>query len=365
MTLDCVTSRAPVEAISVVLPVRNGEQWLEEVLDAILADSNGRDAEIIVVEDGSRDRSAAILERYANAGRIVVIEGPRRGAAAALNVGIERATHPIVCQIDQDVIIQRGWIASLIGALKDPSIAAAQGYYIAPPDASRWARAMNLDLQLRYRRLLGRAVNHVCTGNTAYRSSALRKVGLFDETLGYGYDNDISYRLSEAGYRLVICPEARSTHRWRDGWRSYLVQQYGFGYGRLDLVAKHHRHFTGDDLSRLSMMLHPPLFGASLALLLIALLLAAAGLSTPLPAVVGAGTLAGLGLERLIAGLRAAWMFRDIAGVWFVPVHTMRDLAWTAALIVWSVRRVRGIAAHPAQSMHPRPVIQHGTGQRH
>jgi len=54
----------------------------------------------------------------------------------------------------------------------------------------------------------------------------------------------------------VICPEATSTHEWRDNFVGYLRQQYGFGYGRLDLVAKHRRRLTGDDVSRVEMMLH-------------------------------------------------------------------------------------------------------------
>jgi hypothetical protein len=101
-------------------------------------------------------------------------------------------------------------------------------------------------------------------GNTAYRVSALAAIGFFDESLGYGYDNDVSYRLRAAGYRLVMCPDARSIHQWRDGWRAYFRQQYGFGYGRLDLVAKHRRRVAGDDVSPLSMMLHAPLFGTAL-----------------------------------------------------------------------------------------------------
>ena len=63
-------------------------------------------------------------------------------------------------------------------------------------------------------------------GNSVYRASALYQVGLFDESLGYGYDNDMSYRLAAAGYRLVLCRRARSVHRWREGIRGYLVQQY-------------------------------------------------------------------------------------------------------------------------------------------
>ena len=140
-----------------------------------------------------------------------------------------------------------GWPRSWL-ALDDPSVAAAQGCYIDDADASFFARVMGLDLEQRYARLEAHP-DHVCTGNTAYRAAALHDVGLLDDSLGYGYDNDLSYRLQAAGYRLAFCRDARSRHRWRDGLAGYLAQQYGFGYGRLDVVARHPARYTGDAVS--------------------------------------------------------------------------------------------------------------------
>jgi len=47
-------------------------------------------------------------------------------------------------------------------------------------------------------------------GNSAYHTRALGEAGLFDESFGYGYDNDMSYRILKAGYALRFCPEARA-----------------------------------------------------------------------------------------------------------------------------------------------------------
>src|SRR5262249_39111386 len=131
------------------------------------------------------------------------------------------------------------------------------GYFETDPGAGLCARAMNLDLEQRYAAIAGSRTGHVCTGNTAYRGSALQHIGLFDETLGYGYDNDVSYRLLASGYRLRICPDARAVHRWREGLAGYLVQQYGFGYGRIDVVAKPPSRVQGASVSPAAMMLQP------------------------------------------------------------------------------------------------------------
>src|SRR5262249_8892655 len=159
----------------------------------------------------------------------------------------------------------------------------------------------------RYAAIASVDTDHVCTGNCAYRADTLVRVGLFDETLGYGYDNDISYRLRAAGYELVICRDAESVHRWREGFVSYLIQQYGFGYGRLDLIAKHPRRATGDSVSPALMMLHPLVMATALALLLGSAVAALLGTLWHGVMLAAALLLASLLLERLVAGVRAAW----------------------------------------------------------
>lgn len=347
--------KARQPGVTFLVPVHNGAEWLEEVLASIRAQADGRPMEILTVEDGSSDRSPEILARHSATGVVRIIQGPRRGATAALNEGLRHAKHAIICQVDQDVVLQPGWMRHLVEALDDPHVAAAQGYYVTPARATVWARVMGLDLENRYRRLSGRDIDHVCTGNTAYRASALREVGAFDESFGYGYDNDLSYRLVGAGYSLVIRPEARSLHRWRDGWWTYLVQQYGFGYGRLDLVAKHRRRLAGDVVSPTAMMLHAPLAAIACVAGVLAIVLAVVDRSPAIPAWVAVGIVTALTVERFVTGIRARVAFDDRAGLWFAPVHLARDVAWVAALAVWGARRLLGVTPHPSASMQPRP----------
>jgi glycosyltransferase involved in cell wall biosynthesis len=346
---------APTAGVSVVVPVRNGAATLAAALEAIGAEVAGRPSEIIVVDDGSEDGSRDIVRALARELPILAVEGGGRGAASAINRGIVHARFTIVAQIDQDVVVEPGWLDRLLAALECDEVAAAQGHYVAAPGASWCARAMGLDLAERYRRLEGRDLDHVCTGNTLYRRAALHQVGLLDEDLGYGYDNDLSYRLRRAGYRLALCRSARSVHYWRDGLWGYLVQQYGFGYGRLDLVAKHPDRLMGDRVSPAVMMAHPLVMAAALAACLVSVVLAAVGREAAWPLTVSATMLAGLAVERLVAGVRASGGGAG-AGWLFVPLHLLRDLAWVAAIVSWTARRVRGRPARPRHSMRPRPA---------
>ena len=337
--------------VSVVVPVRDGARWLPAALDAILAQQDGRPFEVIAVDDGSTDGSPAILRAYAAAGRVRVLAGEARGPAAAINLGVGQARHPIVCQIDQDVVLQPGWLARVTEALGPPEVGAVQGHYVARPGAGRWARVMALDLRQRYARVRSTAIDHVVTGNAAYRAAALAQVGPFDESLGYGYDNDMSYRLAAAGFRLAFARAATSVHHWRESAVGYLAQQYGQGYGRLDIIARHRARVRGDDVSGPGMILHAPIMLGGVASLAAAGVLAVAG-GPSAPFLASAVILVGaLAVERFLAGLAAAVRFRDPAGLWFAPAHLGRDLAWAAAIAVWSARRLRRRPSRPSHSM--------------
>ncbi len=340
--------------VSFVVPVHNGSGCIRDTLEAIVSQADARPMEIIVVDDASTDGSSELLRRLAAIWPLDVVRGEGRGAAAAINVGVRAARYPIVCQVDQDVIVRAGWMRRLTEALDDPAVAAAQGYYTSDPRATRCARAMGLDLEQRYSAIAPGDTGHVCTGNSAYRASALHQVGLFDETFGYGYDNDMSYRLRDAGYRLVFCPDARSIHRWREGFVGYIVQQYGFGYGRIDIVAKHPRRVAGDSVSPAGMMMHPLLMALALAGALAAAVIAlAAGPWRPV-ALCAVSLIGALIVERTIAAVRATRRFRDSTALLFPVLHLARDLAWVAAMVMWSARLVSRRPRKPLHSMRPR-----------
>jgi glycosyltransferase involved in cell wall biosynthesis len=86
------------------MAVYNGEKYLREAVDSILAQSF-RDFEFIIIDDGSTDRSLAILEGYAHADlRIRLLSRPNRGLTASLNEGLELARGDFVARMDCDDI---------------------------------------------------------------------------------------------------------------------------------------------------------------------------------------------------------------------------------------------------------------------
>jgi len=93
---------ATTPAVSVLMPVRNGERWLEQSLSSI-AQQTVRDFEFLVVDNGSTDRTPQILARAcAGDGRFVALSEPRRGIVPALNTGLAAARAPLIARLDAD-----------------------------------------------------------------------------------------------------------------------------------------------------------------------------------------------------------------------------------------------------------------------
>ena len=146
-------------------------------------------------------------------------------------------------------------------------------------------------------------------------------------------------------------------HRWREGLIGYVSQQYGFGYGRVDLVAKHPSRAGGDSVSPAGMMLQPMLTAAALAAMMLATLGWSAGAPWRTSAAIGAALLGTVIFERIAAGVAAARRFGSLTPLVFPLLHLARNAAWVAAVGVWVARRVTGRRSSPAHSMRPRPEI--------
>jgi cellulose synthase/poly-beta-1,6-N-acetylglucosamine synthase-like glycosyltransferase len=114
-------------SVSIVIAVRNGEKFLADKLDSILAlDYPREQLEIIVVSDGSTDGTDAIALRFADRG--VQFEAiPRGGKAVALNVGIAKASNEILVLTDVRQKLEPGSVRRLVECFGDPEVGAVSG----------------------------------------------------------------------------------------------------------------------------------------------------------------------------------------------------------------------------------------------
>jgi glycosyltransferase involved in cell wall biosynthesis len=196
---------------TVVVPAFDAAATIGECVDSLLALRYPAELlEVVVVDNGSRDGTRAVLERYS--GRIALVEESRRGPAAARNAGIRRSTADVVAFTDADCTVDPEWLRELVEPLAGPSVGIVGGRILARPDAND-AELYGETIHDHYASIHVWRPPYVITMNWASRRSILVAGGLFDETLRRGEDVDLSYRIGAAGYTLVYRPDALVYHR--------------------------------------------------------------------------------------------------------------------------------------------------------
>jgi biofilm PGA synthesis N-glycosyltransferase PgaC len=116
--------------VSVLLPVRNGERWVRSKLDSLFSLDYPRELiQILVISDGSSDRTDEIVDEYASSG-IELIRIPRGGKAAALNAGMARATGEILFFTDVRQQLDSKSLGRLMQCFADPTVGVASGELI-------------------------------------------------------------------------------------------------------------------------------------------------------------------------------------------------------------------------------------------
>ena len=113
--------------VSVVMPVRNGEAWIEAKLKTLAAQRYPAElVEVLVISDGSTDRTAELVRQWPG-GRVRLLEVPQGGKALALNAGLAEATGEILFFTDVRQRLGANALAELIANFHDPEVGVVSG----------------------------------------------------------------------------------------------------------------------------------------------------------------------------------------------------------------------------------------------
>jgi lipopolysaccharide/colanic/teichoic acid biosynthesis glycosyltransferase/glycosyltransferase involved in cell wall biosynthesis len=223
--------------ISVIIPAYNAERTLRACLDALKAQTGVTDFEVIVVDDGSTDNTASI----AKATGAQVIRQPHQGPAVARNRGVEAACGDIVAFTDADCEPAPDWIQQMSAPFADPDVSGAKGTY-RTRQRELTARFVQLEYEDKYDRLARQPrIDFVDTYSAAYRRTVFLENGGFDSVFSTASveDQELSFRLSQKGYRLVFVPAAKVYHQHDRTLGEYIHRKSGIGYWKALLVRWH------------------------------------------------------------------------------------------------------------------------------
>lgn len=190
--------------ISVIIPVYNGERYLGESIESILAQDR-RPIEVIVVNDGSTDNTETIARRYAD--HIIYIRQENRGPAASRNRGLQMSHGDIIGFLDADDLWSENKLSVQLARLaEDRSVEIVVGL----------SQPMRLRTETEGKAMFEKWYDPFCAlllSAALFRNSVFEKVGLFDETLQYGEDTDWFMRVRERGISMAIIQEVSLYYR--------------------------------------------------------------------------------------------------------------------------------------------------------
>lgn len=251
--------------VSVVIPIFNGEHFLAAAIESIRSQTMD-DWELLLVDDGSHDGSAAIATRYQDVDtRIRLVSQANAGVAAARNRGAALADpmSPYLLFLDQDDLLEPDALHVLVQALEaDPAAAGASGYARDIDAHGRWlANSMENALHVRLGLQGWRIIPWLVTSPTTFavaaarcpfpstgvvllRSTAFSATGGFDSTVVPADDWDMWLRITSQRH-IVFEPMYVLRYRWHGGNVSHQWARVGQGTERC-----WRKHLTGNSLTR-------------------------------------------------------------------------------------------------------------------
>jgi mycofactocin system glycosyltransferase len=221
--------------VAVVIPARDRPDALAECLARI-----GPCREIVIVDDGSSD-PGAIAAVAASFDERVVRRDVSGGPAAARNAGLAATDAPFVAFVDSDTLPAAGWLEPLLAHFGDPRLGAVAPRVTVPAGTSALARyeAVRSPLDLGPDPGVvgpGRRVGYVPAAALVVRRAAFSP---FDETMRFGEDVDLVWRLVAGGWIVRYEPASVVEHPQRASLRAWVAQRAAYGSSAGPLAERH------------------------------------------------------------------------------------------------------------------------------
>lgn len=231
------------EPVSVIVPAYNEKEGIAKAVRS-LANGDYPEIEVIVVDDGSTDGTADIVDGL-GLPNVRLVRKPNAGKSSALNTGVMLAKHDLIVMVDADTIFEPDSVRHLVQPMADPAVGAVAGNVQVGNQTNLIARFQHIEyvvgfnLDRRFQDEL-QCMPTVPGAIGAFRREALSQVGgISDDTLAE--DTDVTMALCRAGWKVVYEEKARA---WTEAptvlsqlWR----QRYRWSYGIMQAIWKHRR----------------------------------------------------------------------------------------------------------------------------
>lgn len=230
------------EPVSVLVPAYNEAKCIENTVRSLM--SSEHPIEVVVIDDGSTDGTARIVEEL-GLPNVRVVRQLNAGKPAALNRGVANARYDLIVMMDGDTVFEPSTVGELVQPFADARVGAVAGNAkVGNKDSmiGAWQHieyVMGFNLDRRMYDVL-RCMPTIPGAVGAFRRSALERVGgMSDDTLAE--DTDITMALHRDGWRVVYAENARAWTEAPETVQQLWSQRYRWSYGTMQAIWKHRR----------------------------------------------------------------------------------------------------------------------------
>lgn len=261
-----INKDAPPPACSVVIPVRYGLETLPALLKALARQT--LPVEAIVVDNGQDPETVAIAQ--AHGARWVSVPATR--PSVARNAGAKLARGDVLLFTDADCEPDEHWAERASAPVRAGDVIGTRGAY-RTRQRELVARFVQMEYQNKYERMMRfESIDMIDTYSACYRRDVFAENGGFDNTYTWGVeDQELSFRLTRLGHRLVFVPDALVYHTHQATLRGYLRRKYIIAFWKAFLLRNYPEKVLGDTHTPPRQPIQVGLMGLALALVPVAL----------------------------------------------------------------------------------------------
>jgi glycosyltransferase involved in cell wall biosynthesis len=229
--------------ISLIIPLFNRPQEIRELLESLILQSDSN-FDIVIVEDGSTQKSDSIINEFRNKLRIDYFYKENSGPGLSRNYGAERAKGDYLIFLDSDCIIPPNYVTRVQAFLKSNYVDAFGGPDRADESFTSIQKAINYSMTSLFTTggIRGNAKSiekfHPRSFNMGYSKKVFDATGGFSG-MRFGEDIDMSIRLHQAGFSTALIPDAYVYHKRRTNFKLFYKQVFNSGLARINLFKRH------------------------------------------------------------------------------------------------------------------------------
>jgi glycosyltransferase involved in cell wall biosynthesis len=233
-------------SVSVIIAVKDSQNTIQRAIASVLA-SEYSPFDVIIVDDGSTDRTPDIIREFGD--KVKIISHPTaKGPSFSRNEAVRASKSDLVAFTDGDCVAARDWLAELVKGLKGENVVSCGGIQLLPDDATSFERDVFAFMSrvgfitdyVKHGAGGGiSAVGHNPSCTVIYKRDVFESAGGFFEGLWPGEDVELDHRLSLRGYRHMFNPKAVVYHYKPKSFKGFLSMMLRYGRAQGFLVRMH------------------------------------------------------------------------------------------------------------------------------